>query len=83
VTHPFHPLAGDEFDFVYRRRNWDGDWVYFYDRAGALCWVPSDWTDVVAPHPAVALAGARSAFLVEDLLTLAALIRDRMGGTAV
>ena len=35
------------------------------------------WTDVVAAHPAVALADGRSAFLVEDLLALAAMIRER------
>lgn len=74
MTHPFHPLAGCEFDFVYRRRNWEGDWVYFYGEAGQLTWIPAAWTDVVAPDPAVPLGDGRSPFLVQDLLALAALI---------
>jgi hypothetical protein len=40
VTHPFHPLAGQEFEFVKRRKNWQLDRVYFYDGRGALVALP-------------------------------------------
>jgi hypothetical protein len=77
VTHPFHPLSGREFDFVYRRRNWDTDWVYFLDDDRTLGWIPSSWTDAVSPDPAVALGAGRSPFLVGDLLALVVLVRER------
>ena len=32
VTHPFHPWAGRELEFVKRRRNWRADRVYVRDR---------------------------------------------------
>ncbi|MHB1905125.1 MAG: DUF5372 family protein, partial [Ferrimicrobium sp.] len=27
MTHPFHPLAGQEFDLISRKRNWGEDRV--------------------------------------------------------
>ncbi len=56
VTHPFHPLCGQEFEFVKRRRNWRQDRVYFYDGAGELVSLPAEWTDVVAADPFVVVA---------------------------
>ncbi|WP_367183921.1 DUF5372 family protein, partial [Ferrimicrobium sp.] len=28
MTHPFHPLAGQEFDLISRKRNWGEDRVF-------------------------------------------------------
>jgi len=49
VTHPFHPRLGQELEFIKRQRNWLADLVYFFDEAGALGLLPSEWTDVTPP----------------------------------
>jgi hypothetical protein len=74
VTHPFHPLAGGEFEFVKRRKNWQADRVYFYDGAGALVVLPAEWTDAVAADPFVVVAAGRSPFHVDGLLELSELV---------
>jgi len=74
VTHPFHPLAGQEFEFVKRRRNWQLDRVYYFDAAGELATLPAEWTDVVAPDPFVVVAAGRAPFRTGDLLTLTELL---------
>jgi hypothetical protein len=74
VTHPRHPLAGQEFEFVKRRKNWQLDRVYYVDGTGQMATLPAEWTDVVAPDPFVALAAGRAPFRTEDLLALAELI---------
>jgi hypothetical protein len=57
VTHPFHPLAGREPEFVKRRNNWRADRVYIRDGSGELVSLPAEWTDVVAEDPFVVVAG--------------------------
>lgn len=74
VTHPFHPLAGQEFEFVKRRRNWRSDRVYFVDGAGELASLPAEWTDVVAADPFVVVAAGRSPFHIAGLLELSELV---------
>lgn len=74
VTHPFHPLAGREFEFVKRRRNWRQDRVYFCDDVGELVSLPAEWTDVVAADPFVVVAAGRSPFHVSGLLELSELV---------
>jgi hypothetical protein len=74
VTHPFHPLCGQTFEFVARRNNWGEDRVCFHDERGELKSLPAAWTDVVEPDPFVVVAAGRSPFRVEDLLALANLL---------
>jgi len=45
----------------------------------AVCSVPVDWTDLVAPDPEIVLGEKRSFFRVGDLLKLAQHV-DRLGG---
>jgi hypothetical protein len=73
VTHPFHPLAGQEFDLVVRKHNWAEDRVCFFV-GDELRSVPAGWTDVDPGDPFVVIAAGRSAFRVEDLLSLASLL---------
>jgi hypothetical protein len=84
VTHPFHPLSGQEFEFVKRRRNWRQDRVYIHDRAGDLVSLPAEWTDVVAADAFVVVAAGRSPFHVAGLLELSELVaclsRDGQSG---
>ena len=70
VTHPFHPLAGLEFELVKRRRNWQQDRVYFYDGEGELVSLPAEWTDAVAADPFVVVAAGRAPFHLAGLLEL-------------
>jgi hypothetical protein len=78
VTHRFHPLFGQDLEFVKRRRNWDADRVYVFDREGELVSLPVEWTDVVAEDPFVVIAAGRCPFRIEDLATLADMV-ERLG----
>jgi Family of unknown function (DUF5372) len=51
VTHPFHPLCGQDFDFVVYRQNWGEDRVHLPDENGQLFSLPAGWTDVVPLDP--------------------------------
>ena len=74
VTHRFHPLSGQSFEFVKRLQAWQSDLVYFLDPAGELTSVPAVWTDLVAPDPFVVVAAGRAAFRAGDLAELAELV---------
>ena len=74
VTHPFHPLAGREFDLVVRKNNWAEDRVFFFDDDGQFRSVAASWTDVDPGDPFVVVADGRSPFRVDDLVSLATLI---------
>jgi len=51
------------------------DRVYFYNDVEKLESLPAAWTDVVSLDPVVAVSAGRSAFRLDDLLTLTELIR--------
>lgn len=70
MTHPFHPWAGREFEFVKRRHNWQADRVYVRDDAGELVSLPAEWTDAVPEDPFVVVACGRAPFHLEGLLAL-------------
>ena len=74
VTHPFHPLAGLELEFVKRRHNWRADRVYVRDDAGVLVSLPAEWTDVVPQDLFVVVAGGRAPFHLDGLVALAELV---------
>jgi hypothetical protein len=74
VTHRFHPLFGQSFEFVKRLQAWRSDLVYFLDAAGELASAPTVWTDLVAPDPFVVAAAGRAAFRAGDLAELADLV---------
>jgi len=79
VTHPFHPLAGRDFEFVAYRQNWGEDRVHLHDVNGELFSLPAGWTDVVPADPFVMVAAGRCPFTTAGLLALADLI-DRLRG---
>lgn len=76
VTHPFHPWKGREFSLITYRTNWGEDRVYFHDEQGRFVSLPARWTNVLPPEPLVVMAEGRSAFRVDDLLQLVALIQQ-------
>jgi len=79
VTHPFHPLAGRDFEFVVCRQNWGEDRVHLHDENGRLFSLPAGWTDAVASDPCVVIAAGRCPFTTAGLLALADLA-DRVRG---
>lgn len=74
MTHPFHPLADRELRLVTCRQNWGEQRVYFHHEDGRLMSVPLQWTTLAAVDPFVELAGGRSAFRIDNLLELRALL---------
>jgi hypothetical protein len=62
VTHPFHPLAGRDFEFVAYRQNWGEDRVHLHDENGQLFSLPAAWTDAAAADPFVVVAAGRAPF---------------------
>jgi hypothetical protein len=78
VTHPFHPLFGQDLEFVKRRRNWRADRVYVFHPDGMLLSLPVEWTDVAGEDPFVVVAAGRSPFHTAGLLELAEMV-ERLG----
>ena len=76
VSHPFHPLAGQEFILITYRQNWGEDRVYFQDNQGKLTSIPAQWTSLFPDDPWVSLSTSQSYFRVPDLLELAQLIKS-------
>ena len=74
MTHPFHPLAGREFDLVVRKHTWAEDRVFFFDDNGQFISVAAGWTDADPVDPFVVIAAGRSALRIEELLALASLV---------
>ena len=74
MTHPFHPLSGEDFEFVEHRLNWGEDRVYLRDGNGELFCLPAAWTDAVALDPFTVIAAGRCPFSTDDLLAVADLV---------
>jgi hypothetical protein len=76
VTHPFHPLLGQQFELVSVHRAWEEHRVYYYVAPGHLRSLPVSWTTIQEPDPFVATADGRSPFRIVDLLDLSRLLQD-------
>src|SRR5579859_3176317 len=74
VTHPFHPLYGQQFEILTYRHNWGEYRVTFYQTPDRVRALPAAWTSLAPPDPSVILAAGRAAFRVADLLELSHLI---------
>ncbi|MCK4249005.1 MAG: Y4bD/Y4pK family protein [Candidatus Omnitrophica bacterium] len=76
ITHPFHPLYGQKFEFITYRKSWGEDKVFFYDCNGDVTSIPARWTDVPSLDPFVEMSAGRSLFRGEDLINLCRLIQN-------
>jgi len=74
VTHPFHPLAGHEFELLRTNGKGADEELFFHDDSGQLSLIPLAWTSLATEDPFVVLAARRSWFRVVDLLEVACLI---------
>jgi len=63
-------------DCVERRHNWGEDRVFYRDRHGHLASLPARWTSAEAEDVFVVVAAGRSRLRIEDLVALAALVRE-------
>ncbi len=70
ITHPFHPLHGDEIDVICRRRHWGEDRVVYLDESGQLRWLSAALTDIDPPDEFRRIAAGGAAFRTVDLLAL-------------
>ena len=76
VTHPFHPLLGQTFEVLRRRKAWGDERVMYLDDAGATKQIPLAWTNLAPVDAFVQIAAGRCALRTSDLLALVALVRD-------
>lgn len=81
VTHPFHPLSGQQLVCRGERYNRYGMTLLLEIEDGSVCSVPPQWTDLVAPDPAMLMGERRALFGVVDLLELTLLVERLRAGT--
>ncbi len=79
ITHPFHPLSGQELDVVCRRLHWGEDRVVCADASGALRSIAASLTDLEPQSEFHRAADGKAAFSTVALLALCDLL-DRVEG---
>jgi uncharacterized protein DUF5372 len=83
ITHPFHPLSGQQLACVGERYNRSGKRLLLRVDDVTVCSVPPLWTDLVAPDPEIVIGERRALFRVADLLELARLVEQLSRRNAV
>ena len=78
VTHPFHPLSGQQCTCVGERYNRYGRRLLLQIDDQTVSSVPPQWTDLVAQDPEIVMGKQRALFRVADLVELARLV-ERLG----
>jgi Family of unknown function (DUF5372) len=76
ITHPFHPLSGQQLACVGERYNRSGRRLLLQVDEASVCSIPPQWTDLVAPDPEIVIGAQRALFRVADLLELVRLIEQ-------
>ena len=76
ITHPFHPLSGQQFVCVGERYNVHGKRLLLQVDEVRICSVLPQWTDLAAPDPEIIIGKHRALFRVADLLELARLVEQ-------
>ena len=77
VTHPFHPLFGQQFSLLAQRYAWGESRVFFLDPATThVRSLPTIWTNLAPPDPFVAFASERAILRLSDLQALVRLLHE-------
>lgn len=76
VSHPFHPLSGQQLPCVGKRYNRYGTHLLLQMNDGAVCSIPLQWTDLVAPDPEIVRGRHRALFCTRDMMELARLVGE-------
>jgi hypothetical protein len=74
VTHPFHPLSGQQLHCVGERYNRYGKRLFLQVDDETVCSVPLQWTDLAAADPEIVMGQGRALLRVADLVELARLV---------
>ena len=76
ITHPFHPLASQQFALLADRFAWGEPRVFFRDPVTAhVRSLPPAWTDLADPDPFVILSANRAILRLCDLQALVRLVQ--------
>ena len=76
VTHPFHPLRGQEFERVSFPHGRCEQLVCYHNAQGQLRKLPIGWTSLKPVDVFELIAQGRALFRPEDLAVLAALVQQ-------
>lgn len=80
ITHPFHPLFGQEFESTGHKRLSGRNHFVFYNITGKKTTIPVTWTDAPEEEDIyVIISAGRSYFRIEDLIGLSDLVRRLHG----
>jgi hypothetical protein len=74
VTHPFHPLRGQQLLCVGERYNRYGRRLLLQLGDATVCSVPLQWTDIVSADPELVMGRERALLRVVDLMELESLV---------
>jgi hypothetical protein len=74
VTHPFHPLSGQQLACVGERYTRYGRRFLLQVDEATVCAVPPQWTDRATPEPEIVLGEQQALFRVTDLRELVRLV---------
>ena len=79
VTHPFHPLFGQELTVLWRRRIDGEDFLIFQNMENHNNSISVYWTSLNQPNPYIVISDGRSLFRPKELLELVQLLKDLKG----
>lgn len=74
ITHPFHPLCGQDYFLLQISSCWGIERVHTVDVDGRRFSFPRSWTSLAKETAFVRVGKGRSFFRMDDLLSLAELI---------
>lgn len=78
VTHPFHPLAGQQFPLLSERVAWGEPRVFFLDPTSQrVRSLPTAWTSRAPIDPFVHVSAGRAILRLTDLHALVAFLNDQ------
>jgi len=75
ITHPFHPLRGQRFEFLHLERPQGEPWAVLRGNNGVFK-LPLAWTDAGPVDAFVLQSAGRSFFRPTDLLAAVELLRE-------
>jgi hypothetical protein len=68
ITHPFHPLCGQNFPLLSQSRAWGEERVFFTDpQSHQIRSLPLAWTSLALPDPFLVVADGKTLLRFEDI----------------
>lgn len=79
MTHPYHPLAGQELEWIDEHGHGGERWLELRDEHRRMHSVLARWTSVVDDEPLVRMGAGRAHLRADDLVRLAELVARYAG----